>query len=90
MICSRCSLGAALLVERNKIINDPNQVVAMRYGDMGLVIDHVMLNLAREMHKRCGDKCDCQHRENVVVGIDWSKVKGSSNGTNENVEEATS
>jgi len=58
MICKSCALGA----EYN--------VAARNYDP---VWSERLRLLAKNQHNHCKG-CDCQHKSNVLVGIDWSKV----------------
>lgn len=86
MICSRCSLGAALLVEAKEDLNrldldgSIHPLIRIDSYDTSYAISriHVMQDLGRYFHSVCKG-CDCQHHTNVREGIDWSKVKGQGN-----------
>lgn len=77
MICSRCSLGAAMLVEAKRIHPQKSLPIADKTTACVIVTaEDVLGQLGRYMHLQCEFlNCACQHRTNVVEGIDWSKVK---------------
>lgn len=106
MICSRCSLGAAMLVEARRWAH-PNLVVSVADKTTACItvaVEDLLGQLARVMHNECEfSNCACQHRTNVVEGIDWQKVvnqpvvklpyayrKESNNGSGNNDEGSAS
>ena len=65
MICKMCSAGGAVnLAAHNLKARDPGNPVLLG-----------LLQQAEVLHEMCYDhNCACQHRSNVVEGIDWNRV----------------